>query len=259
MIFIKSEEEIELCRQSNLLVSRTHAMLANEIKAGVTTLYLDKLAEEFIRSNGGIPGFLHYNGFPNTLCISVNDVVVHGIPSGYVLKDGDIVSIDCGAVLNGYHGDSSYTFEVGEVDPKVKALLVCTKESLYKGIEQAIVGNTTGDIGHAIQHHAESHGYSVVRELVGHGVGKSLHEEPEVPNYGKKGKGKKLVERMVIAIEPMINMGQRYIYQGKDNWTIRTKDGKPSAHFEHTVAIKQGKADILSDFSLIEEVLKTKD
>jgi methionyl aminopeptidase len=258
MIFIKSEEEVELLRQSNLLVSRTHAMLASEIKTGVTTLYLDKLAEEFIRDNGGVPGFLNYNGFPNSLCISVNDVVVHGIPSGYILKDGDIVSIDCGAILKGYHGDSSYTFEVGEVDPEVKTLLVCTKESLFKGIEQAVVGNTIGDIGHAIQYHAEAHGYSVVRELVGHGVGKNLHEEPDVPNYGKKGKGRKLLERMVIAIEPMINMGQRYIYQERDHWTIRTRDGKPSAHFEHTVAIRQDKADILSDFSLIEEVLKTK-
>ena len=259
MIFIRSEEEVELLRQSNLLVSRTHAMLAPEIKEGVTTLYLDKLAEEFIRDNGGVPGFLNYNGFPNSLCVSVNDVVVHGIPSRYILKDGDIVSIDCGVFMNGYHGDSSYTFEVGEVKPEIKALLVCTKESLFKGIEQAIVGNTVGDIGYAVQHYAETHGYSVVRELVGHGVGKNLHEEPEVPNYGKKGKGKKLIERMVIAIEPMINMGQRYIYQEKDRWTIRTRDGKPSAHFEHTVVVRKDKADILSDFSLIEEVLKKKE
>ncbi len=258
MIFIKSEEEVEFMRQSNLLVSRTHAMLANEIGEGVSTSVLDKLAEQFIRDNGGIPGFLNYNGFPNTLCISVNDVVVHGIPSGYMLRSGDIVSVDCGAILNGFNGDSCYTFEVGEVKPEVKALLVCTKESLYKGIEQAIVGNTTGDIGNAVQQYAESHGYSVVRELVGHGIGRHLHEEPEVPNYGKKGKGVKLRERMTIAIEPMINMGRKDIYQERDHWTIRTKDGKPSAHFEHTVVVRKDKADILSDFSIIEEVLKKK-
>lgn len=259
MIFIKTEEEVELIRQSNLLVSRTHAMLASEIKVGVSTLFLDKLAEEFIRANGGIPGFLNYNGYPNSLCISVNDVVVHGIPSGYILKDGDIVSVDCGAVLNGFHGDSCYTFEVGNVKPELRALLVCTKECLYKGIEKAILGNTIGDIGHAIQEHAESHGYSVVRELVGHGIGRNLHEEPEVPNYGKKGKGVKLKERMVLAIEPMINMGKRDIYQEKDHWTIRTRDGKPSAHFEHTVVVRENKADVLSDFSLIEEVIKNRD
>ncbi|MDR2010021.1 MAG: type I methionyl aminopeptidase [Bacteroidales bacterium] len=253
MIFIKTEEEVELCRQSNLLVSRTHAMLANEIKPGVTTLFLDKLAEEFIRDNGGVPGFLNYNGFPNSLCISVNDVVVHGIPSGSFLKDGDIVSIDCGAVLNGFHGDSSYTFEVGEVKPAVKALLVCTKEALYKGIEKAVVGNTIGDIGSAVQDHAESHGYSVVRELVGHGIGRNLHEKPDVPNYGKKGKGIKLLERMILAIEPMINMGKKDIYQERDHWTIRTRDGKPSAHFEHTVVVRPNKADVLSDFSLIKK------
>jgi methionyl aminopeptidase len=258
MIFIKSEEEVEIMRQSNLLVSRTHAMLASEIREGISTLVLDKLAEQFIRDNGGIPGFLNYNGFPNTLCISVNDVVVHGIPSGYMLKSGDIVSVDCGVVLNGFNGDSCYTFEIGEVKPEIKALLVCTKESLYKGIEKAIVGNTTGDIGNAVQEHAESHGYSVVRELVGHGIGRHLHEEPEVPNYGKKGKGVKLRERMTIAIEPMINMGRKDIFQDRDRWTIRTKDGKPSAHFEHTVVIRKDKADILSDFGIIEEVLKKK-
>jgi len=255
MIFIKSKEEIELLRQSNLLVSRTHAMLAAEIVEGVSTLKLDKLAEEFIRDNGGIPGFLNYNGFPNTLCVSINDVVVHGIPKGNQLKSGDIVSIDCGAVVNGYHGDSCYTFEVGEVNKEVKALLVCTKESLYKGIEQAVAGNRLGDVGYAIQNHAELHGYSVVRELVGHGIGRNLHEEPEVPNYGRKGKGLKLTENMTIAIEPMINMGRKEIFQESDMWTIKTKDGKPSAHFEHSIAITKGKADILSDFSLIEEVL----
>lgn len=258
MIYIKSNEEVELMRQSNLLVSKTHAMLAAEVSIGVSTLKLDKLAEEFIRDNGGVPGFLNYNGFPNTLCVSVNDVVVHGIPKSYELRNGDIVSIDCGAVLNGFHGDSCYTFEVGEVKPEVKALLVCTKESLYKGIEQAVVGNRLGDVGYAIQKHAESQGYSVVRELVGHGIGKNLHEEPEVPNYGKPGRGVKLQENMAIAIEPMINMGKKDIFQERDRWTIKTKDGKPSAHYEHTIVVKENKADILSDFSLIEEVLKSK-
>jgi len=258
MIYIKSNEEVELMRQSNLLVSKTHAMLAAEVSIGVSTLKLDNLAEEFIRDNGGVPGFLNYNGFPNTLCVSVNNVVVHGIPKSYELRNGDIVSIDCGAVINGYHGDSCYTFEVGEVKPEVKALLVCTKESLYKGIEQAVVGNRLGDVGHAIQKHAESHKYSVVRELVGHGIGKNLHEEPEVPNYGKIGRGVMLQENMAIAIEPMINMGKKDIYQERDGWTIKTKDGKPSAHYEHTIVIKENKADILSDFSLIEEVLKSK-
>ncbi len=258
MIYIKSKEEIELMRQSNLLVSKTHAMLAAEIVEGVSTLKLDKLAEEFIRDNGGIPGFLNYNGFPNTLCVSINDVVVHGIPKGNQLKSGDIVSIDCGAILNGFNGDSCYTFEVGEVSPEVKALLVCTKESLFKGIEKAVAGNRLGDVGHAIQKHAESHGYSVVRELVGHGIGRELHEAPEVPNYGKAGRGLKLSKNMTIAIEPMINMGKKEIYQERDRWTIKTKDSKPSAHFEHTIAITDGEADILSDFSLIEEVLNKK-
>ena len=258
MIFIKSNEEVEMMRESNLLVSKTHAMLAAEICEGVSTLKLDKLAEEFIRDNKGVPGFLNYNGFPNTLCISVNDVVVHGIPKNKELKNGDIVSIDCGAVIDGFHGDSCYTFEVGEVKPEIKALLVCTKECLYKGIEQAVVGNRIGDIGYAVQKHAESNKYSVVRELVGHGIGRNLHEAPEVPNYGKKARGLKLQENLVIAIEPMINMGRKDIYQERDGWTIKTKDGKPSAHFEHTLVVKQGKADILSDFSLIEEVLINK-
>ena len=258
MIFIKTEEEVELCRRSNLLVSRTLATLANEIAPGVTTSYLDKLAEAFIRDNGGIPGFLHYRGFPNTLCVSVNNVVVHGIPSGYILRDGDIVSIDCGVILNEFYGDSSYTFEVGEVSPEVSSLLVCTKECLLKGIEKAVVGNRVGDISYEIQKHAETKGYSVVRELVGHGVGRKLHEEPEVPNFGKKGKGVKLQERMVIAIEPMINMGKRNVYLSKDKWAVITRDGKPSAHFEHSVVIRQDKADVLSDFSIIEEVLSKK-
>ncbi len=258
MIFIKSKEEVELMRQSSLLVSRTHAMLAAEINDGVSTLKLDKLAEEFIRDNGGIPSFLNYNGFPNSLCVSVNDVVVHGIPKEYYLKNGDIVSIDCGALLNGFHGDSCYTFEVGEIDPKVKALLVCTKECLYKGIEKAVEGNRIGDIGSEIQEHAQKNTYSVVRELVGHGIGRNLHEAPEVPNYGKRGKGILLQDGMVLAIEPMINMGRKDIYMERDRWTIRTKDGKPSAHYEHTIVVRHGKADILSDFSLIEKILENK-
>ena len=226
--------------------------------SNITTEELNRIAEEHIRSRGAYPTCLNYNGFPNTLCVSVNDAVVHGIPSSLELKDGDIVSIDCGALMNGFYGDSCYTFEVGEAEPAVRALLVCTKECLYKGIEQAVVGKRIGDIGNAVQKHAESHGYSVVEELVGHGVGRFLHEEPSIPNFGRAGKGLKLKERMIIAIEPVINMGKRGIVQERDGWTIRTIDGKPSAHFEHTVVVKNGKADILSDFSLIEEVLKKK-
>lgn len=258
MIFIKSDEEVELIRQSSLLVSKTHAMLAAEIAPGVKTSELDKLAENFIRDNGGVPGFKNYNGYPSTLCIAVNDVVVHGIPSNRELQNGDIVSIDCGVLLNGFYGDSCYTFVVGEAEPTLKSLLVCTKECLYKGIEQAVAGNRVGDIGNAIQQHAKKGGYSVVEELVGHGVGRFLHEDPSVPNYGKAHKGHKLVAGMVLAIEPVINIGKRYIKQDRDGWTIRTLDGKPSAHFEHTVVVKNGKADILSDFSLIERVIKEK-
>lgn len=258
MIFIKSDEEVELTRQSCLLVSRTHAMLAAEIAPGVSTLKLDKLAKEFILDNGGVPGFLNYNGFPNTLCISINNVVVHGIPSNQELVDGDIVSVDCGVLMNGFYGDSCYTFEVGEAEPTVRDLLVCTKECLYRGIEQAVVGNRIGDIGYAVQKHAEDNGFSVVEELVGHGVGHFLHEEPNVPNFGRRGTGLKLKERMIIAIEPIINYGKRSIVQDKDGWTIRTRDGKVSAHYEHTVVVKNNKADILSDFSLIEKVLKEK-
>lgn len=256
MIYIKTEDEVEKLRHCNLLVSRTHAMLAKEIGEGVSTLYLDKLADQFIRDNGGIPGFLRYRGFPKSICISVNDVVVHGVPGAYVLKDGDIVSIDIGVVKNGFNGDSAFTFEVGNVNPDVKKLLQITKESLYKGIEQAIEGNTIGDIGHAVQFHSEKNGYSVVRDLVGHGVGRKLHEDPEVPNYGKQKKGIRLREKMVLAIEPMINMGKKEVFQDKDGWTVRTRDHKPSAHFEHSVVVRKGKAEILSDFSIIEEVLK---
>ncbi|GAB4298488.1 MAG: type I methionyl aminopeptidase [Marinilabiliales bacterium] len=253
MIFLKSEEEIELIRQSNLLVSRTLGEIKKHIKPGVSTIELDKIAEAFIRDNGGEPGFLGYRGYPNTLCVSVNDCVVHGIPSSYILKEGDVVSVDCGVKMNGFYGDSAYTFEVGEVDEKVKRLLIVTKQALYKGIQNAIPGKRIGDISFAIQSFAESNGYSVVRELVGHGVGRNLHEDPQVPNYGRRGKGVKLSAGMVIAIEPMINMGNKEIKQMTDGWTIKTQDGLPSAHFEHTVAIKKNNVDILSTFDYIEK------
>ena len=258
MIYLKTPEEIALLRASNQLVGKTLAEVAKYIKVGVTTLELDKIAEDFIRSNGALPGFLGYGGFPNTLCVSVNDQVVHGIPSNYALKEGDIVSVDCGVLQNGYYGDSAYTFCVGEVDEKVKKLLKITKESLSLGIDSAQHGNRVGDIGYAIQKHCQAAGFSVVRKLVGHGVGRNLHEDPEVPNFGKRGQGPLLKEGMVIAIEPMINMGNRDVVQEKDGWTIRTIDRKPSAHFEHTIAIRKGKAEILSTFDYIEEVLNNK-
>lgn len=252
----KTKEEIELLRESNLLVGKTLGEVAKIIRPGVSTLELDAVAEEFIRSNGAVPGFLGYGGFPNTLCISVNDEVVHGIPSAKrVLQEGDIVSVDCGVLKNGYYGDSAYTFEVGEVSEEIHNLLEATKASLYKGIEQAVVGRRIGDIGSAVQSYCEARGYSVVRELVGHGVGKELHEDPQVPNYGSRGQGTKLREGMVIAIEPMINLGQRYVIMNSDGWTIRTRDGLPSAHFEHTVAVGKTAADILSSFKYVEEVL----
>ena len=253
MIYYKTEEEIGLIRNSSLLVAKTHAEIAGLIKPGINTLALDKIAEEFIRDNGGVPAFKGYGGFPNTLCMSPNDQVVHGIPNDRVLEDGEILSVDCGVVMNGYFGDSAFTYEVGEVDTETKKLLKVTKESLYKGIEMAISGNRIGDIGYAIQKHAESFGYGVVRELVGHGVGKNLHESPEVPNYGRRGRGAKLHEGLVIAIEPMINMGTRKIMQHNDGWTITTIDNKPSAHFEHTVVVRKGKAEILSSFEEIEK------
>jgi len=253
MIYYKTEEEIDLIRESSLLVAKTLAEIAGLIKPGITTQALDEIAEEFIRDNGGMPAFKGYNGFPNTLCVSPNDQVVHGIPNGRALKDGDILSVDCGVVMNGYYGDSAFTYEVGEVDVQIKQLLKVTKESLYKGIEMAVAGNRVGDIGYAVQKHAESFGYGVVRELVGHGVGKNLHESPEVPNYGRKGKGILLKEGLVIAIEPMINMGERGIMQHNDGWTITTLDNKPSAHFEHTIVVRKGKAEILSSFVEIEK------
>lgn len=255
MIYLKTDEEIELLRASNLLVAQTLGEIARLVKPGVTTLELDKVAETFIRDHKGIPGFLNYNGFPNTLCTSVNEQVVHGIPNKKPLKEGDVVSIDCGALLNGFYGDSAYTFEVGVVKPEVKALLEATKAGLYKGIEMAVEGQRLGDIGFAIQSYCEERGYSVVREMVGHGIGRNLHESPEVPNYGRRGNGVKLRQGMVIAIEPMINMGKRQIVQEEDGWTIRTTDRSVSAHFEHTVAIRKNEADILSSFKFVEEVL----
>ena len=258
MITYKSAEEIELIRESSLLVGKALAEVAKIIRPGITPLELDRRAEEFIRDSNAIPAFKGYGDFPNTLCISLNDVVVHGIPSSKALIDGDIVSVDCGVLKNGYYGDSAYTFEIGEVPDAIKQLLMVTKESLYKGIEKAIEGMRIGDVGFAVQEHAEKFGYGVVREMVGHGIGKNLHEKPEVPNYGKRGAGIKLMEGLVIAIEPMINLGKAPIFQDNDGWTIRTKDGKVSAHFEHTVAVKKGKADILSSFEFVEEVLNKK-
>ena len=255
MIYLKTDEEIELLRAANQIVARTLAEVAKVIAPGVTTLKLDAVAEEYIRSQGAVPGFKGYGGFPGTLCVSVNENVVHGIPSNYALREGDIVSVDCGAVKDGYNGDSTYTFCVGEVEEEVKRLLRTTKESLYIGIEHAVEGNRIGDIGHAIQEYCEKRGYGVVREMCGHGVGRKLHEDPDVPNYGLKGTGPLIKNGMVIAIEPMINMGSKNIVIERDGWTTRTKDRKPSAHYEHTIAIHHGKPDILSSFQYVEEVL----
>ena len=257
MIPIKTDEEIEIQRQSSLLVGKTLAEVAKHIRPGITTRELDKVAEKYILSHGAIPGFKGYGGFPATLCISVNDAVVHGIPGDQALKDGDIVSIDCGVLMNGFYGDSAYTFAIGEVDKEILMLLQRTKESLDLAIEQAVAGKRVGDIGNAVQSYVEGFGYSVVRDLVGHGVGRNLHEKPEVPNYGRKGSGIKLKTGMVLAIEPMINLGVKEVIQEKDGWTIRTADSKPSAHFEHDVAVKNGKADVLSTFEYIEEVLNS--
>ncbi len=255
MLYIKTNEEVELLRKSNLLVSKTLGEIAKHIRPGITTLSLDRIAETFILDNGAIPGFKGYNGFPKTLCASVNEEVVHGIPSDYVLKEGDIISIDCGVILNGYYGDSAYTFAVGEIDDNKKRLLQVTKESLEKGVQEAIAGNRVGDISFAVQSYAEEAGFSVVRELVGHGLGTKLHEAPEVPNYGRRGTGPKLEKGLVICIEPMINMGTKETIQMRDGWTVKTADGKPSAHFEYAVAIDNRKADVLSTFKYIEEVL----
>lgn len=255
MLVFRTEEEIDLLRESNLIVSKTLGEIAKHVRPGISTAEIDKIAEEFILDHRAIPGFKGYNGYPATLCTSVNSEVVHGIPSGYILKEGDVLSVDCGVIKDGFYGDSAYTFEIGEVVPEVKQLLRVTKESLFLGIEKAIEGNRLGDIGAAVQNHAEKYGYSVVREMVGHGLGKRLHEEPEVPNYGRRGTGILLKSGLVICIEPMINLGKRNIIQDKDGWTIRTSDGKPSAHYELALVIRKGKAETLSTFEYIEKEL----
>ena len=256
MITLKTEEEISLMRAANQLVGRTLAEVAKHIAPGVSTLQLDKVAHDFICDNGAPPAFLGYGGFPGSICTSINDHVVHGIPRADVLlQEGDIISVDCGTKLNGFTGDSAYTFAVGEISEEKRALLVATKTSLYKGIEQAVAGNRVGHIGEAVQRYTESLGYGVVRELVGHGIGHDMHESPEVPNYGRRGTGALLRNGMCICIEPMINMGSKNVVFGDDGWTVRTKDGKPSAHFEHCIAIVQGKAQILSSFDFIKELL----
>ena len=255
MIHYKTIEEIELLRESALIVSKTLGMLAQEIQPGVTPLHLDKLAEAFIRDHDAVPGFLGLYDCPSTLLTSVNEQVVHGLPNKRPLREGDIISIDCGAKKNGYYGDHAYTFPIGEIAPETQQLLKVTLECLYLGIEQARTGNRIGDVAYAIQQHAEKHGYGVVRELVGHGLGQHMHESPEVPNYGKRGKGPKIKNGLVIAIEPMINMGTRRIKQLPDNWTIITADRQPSAHFEHDVAIVNGQPEILSTFQYVEEAL----
>jgi methionyl aminopeptidase len=255
MLYLKTDEEIGLLKESNMLVSRTLAEIASIINPGITTLYLDKIAESFIRDNGATPAFKGYGGFPNTLCTSVNDEIVHGIPSDYILKDGDIISVDCGVILNGWYGDSAYTFPVGEIKEEDRRLLDYTRAALEEGVKEAISGKRIGDISNAVQVKAESGGYSVVRELVGHGIGTKLHEPPEVPNYGRQGSGPKLAKGLVICIEPMINAGKKETVQMKDGWTIKTADGKTSAHFEYAVAVDQGKANVLTTFEFIDKVL----
>jgi methionyl aminopeptidase len=259
-IIYKTKEEIELIRQSGVVLGKAHAEVAKMIAPGVKTIDLDKKAEEFIKDNGGIPSFKGYQGkynkFPYSLCISINDIIVHGFPSEYQLKEGDIVSIDCGVKLNGFHSDSAYTYAVGDVPENVQKLLDITKKALYKGIEQIAINKYIEDLSFTIQSFVEKNNFSVVRELVGHGIGKDLHEAPEVPNFGKKGRGAKIKEGLVIAIEPMINLGKKEVIEDSDGWTIRTKDGKPSAHFEHTVAVLNGKPEILTTFEYIEEVYK---
>jgi methionyl aminopeptidase len=255
MLYFKTDEEVGFLRESNLLVSLTLAELASQIKPGITTLYLDKIAETFIRDHNAMPGFKGYGGFPNTLCTSVNDEVVHGIPSKYILKEGDIISVDCGVILNGWYGDSAYTFPVGEIDDEKRRLLEYTRASLEEGVKVAVAGNRIGDISYAVQSIAEGGGYSVVRELVGHGLGRKLHEQPEVANWGKQGTGPKMEKGLVICIEPMINAGKKETIQMRDGWTIKTADGRPSAHFEYAVAVDKGKADVLTTFEFIEKVL----
>lgn len=255
MIYYKTHEEIESIRQSSLLVSRALAEVAKHIKPGVTTLELDKVADEFIREHGGIPAFLGYRGFPNSACISVNEVVVHGLPGNTALSNGDIVSVDIGVVLDGFYGDSAFSFPVGEISEEKKRLIKITRESLELGVQQARAGKRIGDIAFTIQDFVERKGYSIVRELVGHGVGKKLHEDPEVPNYGKRGSGTKIQEGLVIAIEPMVNMGKKNVLQASDGWSIYTEDRKPSAHFEHTVAVTKDGPDMLTTFEFIDEVV----
>ena len=256
MIYLKTAEEIELLRENNLLVSATLAEVGKHVRPGVSTLELDKLAEEFIRSHGAEPGFLGYGGFPNTLCMSVNEEVVHGIPSAKrILKEGDVLSVDCGTLMKGFYGDSAYTFAVGEIAPEVADLLRVTKEALYKGVAQAKAGNRVGDVSAAVQEYAESFGYGVVRELEGHGLGRKMHEDPGVPNYGARGRGPLLKEGMVICIEPMINMGTKAVVFERDGWTVRTRDHKPAAHYEFAVAVRKSGPDVLTDFSIIEKAI----
>jgi methionyl aminopeptidase len=257
MIHYKNEEQIELMRHSALLVSKTLTEVAKILKPGLKTIDIDGFIGTLIKDFGGTPSFLHYHGYPFNSCISVNDVVVHGFPSKRELKEGDVVSIDVGVYKNGYHGDHAYTFLIGKPSEEVLKLVKITKESLYKGIEKAVAGNRIGDVAFAIQEHTErKHGYGVVRELVGHGLGKSMHEDPQVPNYGKRGSGPVMKEGLVIAIEPMINMGKKDVYTEDDGWTVRTKDGKPSVHFEHDVCVRKGKADVLSNYTEIEKAEK---
>jgi methionyl aminopeptidase len=262
MVYFKTDQEISIIKQNGVLLGKAHAEVAKIIRPGITTSELNKVAEEYIFDHKAHPSFKGYvvsdKKFPAALCISVNDVVVHGLPSNYELRDGDIVSIDCGVFLDGFHADSAYTYAIGEIKPEVDALLKATKASLYLAIEKAVVGMRVGDLSYEVQNFCERKGYTIVRELVGHGVGKRLHEDPEVPNYGKRGTGPKLKEGMVIAIEPMVNLGTKAVVHGSDGWTIKTKDGKPSAHYEHTVAIRKGKAEILTTFEFIEKVLESK-
>lgn len=254
MIYYKTKEEVELIRESCMLVSETLAVIADMLKPGITTLDLDARAEEFISDHKAVPSFKNYKGFPFTCCISVNDAIVHGFPNKEEIVDGDVVSVDVGVFKNGYHGDSAYTFAIKDISEEIKDLLRTTKQSLYKGIEKAVAGNRIGDIAFAVQEHSEKqHNFGVVRELVGHGLGKHLHEDPQVPNYGKRGSGTKLLEGLVIAIEPMINLGVKQVKYDDDGWTIRTKDGKPAAHYEHTICVRKEKAEILSSFDMIEK------
>ena len=257
MIYYKTRDEVELMRSSAMMVSQTLAEVARVLKPGMTTAALDQLIEQYMRDHGAIPSFKGYRGFPNAACISVNDAVVHGIPGDYELKEGDVVSVDCGVILNGFHGDSAYTFLLGESTPEVRDLLGATKKSLYAGISKAVAGNRIGDISYAVQQATElAHGYGVVRDLVGHGLGRNLHEDPQIPNYGRRGHGPVLKEGLVICIEPMINLGTREVNYQPDGWTVVTRDGKPSAHYEHVVLVSKGQADVLSSFGQIEEAEK---